>query len=273
MAGLRNDSWCEDLALQEDLAKYVRQGMQRKEMLDFLKRDFPMYAWRIPTLDRRLRHFHIFYTDRNVTVDEVKEAVGKELQGPGQLLGYRALHQKIRQEHLLNVPRDLVYAVMQELDPEGLESRAVGVKNKKKKQCFTARGPNWVHSVDGHNKLMGFQNDTFPLAIYGSIDTASRKLLWLRIWTTNREPRLIGRWYLEYLYESKVIPSYLRMDRGTETGIMATMHAFLRQHHGDMDPTETVIYGPSTANQVSVSDVPLFVLFVCFDFFLFSRRK
>ena len=32
---------------------------------------------------------------------------------------------------------------------------------------------------------------------------------------------------------------------------MATMHAFLNQHHGDMDPAETVIYGPSTANQVS----------------------
>ena len=77
-------------------------------MLDFLKRDFPRYAWSIPTLDRRLRHFNIFYTDTNVTVDEVKEDVGKELAGPGQLLGYRALHNKIRREHLLNVPRDLV---------------------------------------------------------------------------------------------------------------------------------------------------------------------
>ena len=52
----------------------------------------------------RLRYFNIFYTDTNVTLDEVKEAVGKELEGPGKLLGYRALHQKIRQEHLLNVP-------------------------------------------------------------------------------------------------------------------------------------------------------------------------
>ena len=112
----RNDSWRDDYALKEDLTKYVRQGMQRKEMLDFLKRDFPRYAWSIPTLDRRLRHFNIFYTDTNVTVEEVKEAVGKELAGPDQLLGYRA--QKIRQEHLLNVPRDLVYAVMQEIDPE-----------------------------------------------------------------------------------------------------------------------------------------------------------
>ena len=45
---------------------------------------------------RRLRYFNIFYTDTNVTLDEVKEAVGKELEGPGKLLGYRgrALHQK-----------------------------------------------------------------------------------------------------------------------------------------------------------------------------------
>ena len=43
------------------------------------------------------------------------------------------------------------------------------------------------------------------------------------------------------------------MDRGTETGILATMHAFMRRHHGDIDPMETVIYGPSTSNQVSLN--------------------
>ena len=41
------------------------------------------------------------------------------------------------------------------------------------------------------------------------------------------------------------------MDRGSETGIMATMHAFLRRHHDDVDPLETIIYGSSTSNQVS----------------------
>ena len=43
----------------------------------------------------------------------------------------------------------------------------------------------------------------------------------------------------------------LRVDRGTETGVMATMHSFLRRHHGHMDPTDTVVYGPSTENQVT----------------------
>jgi hypothetical protein len=106
--------------------------------------------------------------------------------------------------------------------------------------------------MDGHAKLMGFQKDTFPVGVYGCIDTASRKLLWLRVWTGNSDPNLIGRFYLDYLYESRMIASKIRIDKGTETGKMATLHAFLRRHHGDMDPLDTVIYGPSTANQVFI---------------------
>ena len=94
-------------------------------------------------------------------------------------------------------------------------------------------------------------DSTFPLAIYGCIDSASRKLLWLRIWVSNSDPKIIGRWYLDYLYESRILPSILRLDKGTETGIMATMQAFLHRNHRHMDPGDTVIYGPSTSNQVS----------------------
>lgn len=99
---------------------------------------------------------------------------------------------------------------------------------------------------------MGYQNSTFPLAVYGCMDTASRKLLWLRVWVSNSNPKIIGRWYMEYLYETKTISSMLRLDKGTETGTMATIHAFLRRNNGDMDdPSDTVLYGPSTSNQVS----------------------
>ena len=101
-----------------------------------------------------------------MSVDEVKEAVKKELDGPGKLLGYRAMHHKVRHDHDLNVPRDLVHAVMYDLDPKGLEARGpVGKKKTKTKGSFTTKGPNWVHSLDGHDKLMGYHNSTFPLAV------------------------------------------------------------------------------------------------------------
>ena len=89
---------------------------------------------------------------------------------------------------------------------------------------------------------MGFKNSTFPLAVYGAIDTASRKLLRLKVWVANSNPIIVGRRYLEYLYECRTMPSILRLDKGTETGIITTMHAFLRQSHGDMDPCDTDIW-------------------------------
>ena len=252
-AYFRNDSWKDDMFLKEEMCKYIKQGLQREEISDFLTRDFAQYAWSLRTLDRRLRYFDIYYHDKNVSVDKVKEAVKKELDGPGKLLGYREMYHKVRQDHELKVPRDLVHAAMYDLDPKGLEARGpVGKKKAKTKGSFSSKGPNFVHSLDGHDKLMGYQNSTYPLAVYGCIDTASRKLLWLRVWVTNSNPKVIGRWYLEYLYETKVIPSMIRLDRGTETGTMATIHAFLRRNHGDIDdPCDSIIYGPSTSNQVS----------------------
>ena len=89
--------------------------------MDFVSRDFSQYAWSLRTLDRRLHHFQICHTDRNVTVDEVEAAVKKELEGPGKLLGYRAFHKKIRQVYDLNMPRNLVYAVMYNVDADTLE--------------------------------------------------------------------------------------------------------------------------------------------------------
>ena len=245
--------WKNDEVLKVTIKKYVRQGLQRNEALDSLQRDFPQYPWSMRSLDRRMRHFEIHYNDSGADYETVKKAVKEELAGPGKLLGYRALHKKIRQKYDILVTRDRVYDMMYDIDPSGLVARG-GVgrkKSAKKKGNFTSLGTNWVHSLDGHDKLMGYQNSTFPLAIYGCMDTASRKLLWLRVWMSNHDPQLIGRWYLEYLMESLVMPSMIRIDKGTETGTMGTMHAFLRQAHEDIeDATDTVIYGPSTANQV-----------------------
>ena len=116
MADNRESTWTDDENLKEVLTKYVQQGLQRSEALDFLRREFPEYAWSIRSLDRRLRHFNIFYNDRSIEVQDVKEAVDEELKGPGKLLGYRALRKKIRSEHGLNVTWDQVYDVMSELD-------------------------------------------------------------------------------------------------------------------------------------------------------------
>ena len=133
MVDNRFSSWKEDDLLKDALKTYVKQGLQREEAIDFLRKDFPQYAWSIRTLDRRLRHFEVYYKDGTVSVEDVKEAVNKELEGPGKLLGYRSMHKKIRQKYDLLVTRDQVYDVMSDLDSEGLAARGgVGAKKARR---------------------------------------------------------------------------------------------------------------------------------------------
>ena len=56
-----------------------------------------------------------------MTVKEVEAAIKIELEEPGKLIGNIALHNKFRQVYDLNVPRDLVYTVMYNVDPDALE--------------------------------------------------------------------------------------------------------------------------------------------------------
>eukprot|EP00112_Aurelia_sp_Birch-Aquarium-sp1_P008488 Seg1936.6 transcript_id=Seg1936.6/GoldUCD/mRNA.D3Y31 product="hypothetical protein" protein_id=Seg1936.6/GoldUCD/D3Y31 len=142
---VRNDSWKENEDLRKDLEQYISQGLHRQEVLDFMKRDYEQYAWSLRSLDRRCSHFGIRRHNKDVSVDELRVAVQRELDGPGKLLGYRALHGKIRQVHKLNVPRDAVYDMMYDLDPDGLKNRALTNKRRKRvKGAFVTRGPNWI---------------------------------------------------------------------------------------------------------------------------------
>lgn len=135
-----NSDWENDEELKEDLERYVKQNLKRKEILDFVSDKYPMYAWSIRTLCRRLSHFNIRYIDYQTDLNDVQVAVQEEMKGPGQLLGYRALHKKIREIHHLKVPRDVVYAMMAEVDPRGLEERSgVGKRRQAPKGVFTSK--------------------------------------------------------------------------------------------------------------------------------------
>ena len=60
----------------------------------------------------------------------------------------------------------------------------------------------------------------------------------------------------EYLFEKKIVPARLRVDKGSETGDMATMHTFLRRGHDDLEnPCESYvrkIYSKSDRKMVEV---------------------
>ena len=195
--------WKEDNQLEQDLRKYIAQNLKRSEVLDFVKQDFPEYTWNPQRMPSSLWYsLHNYDTP----LAEVSAAVKKELEGPGRLLGYGGMNQKWRTEHNILLPRHLVHKMMAELDPEGLEARNLQRKRKKAKGHFSSKGLLRLVSLDGHEELCGYQNSTFPLRVYGCIDSFSCKVLFLFVCYCNSNPMIIGRMYLQYLFKTEVLP-------------------------------------------------------------------
>lgn len=99
----------------------------------------------------------------------------------------------------------------------------------------------------------------------------SRKVLWLKVSSTNRDPMVIARYYLEcvenaagkgernasYNFNTRYpvvgCPLIVRADLGTENCRVAKVHIAFRMHHDDsVAGPKSFIYGPSTAKIVSI---------------------
>ncbi|ESO91858.1 hypothetical protein LOTGIDRAFT_163218 [Lottia gigantea] len=181
---IRNVTWQENTDLKKSLVTYVEQNLKLCEILDFIESEYPDYAWSHRTLQRRMAYFSVKYVDSNLDLEHIETAVKQEMSGPGKLLGYRAMHKKIREIHHLNAPRNIVYDMMEYIDPEGL------------------KGSDYTMSLDGHDKICGYQK--------------------------------------------------IRVDKGTETGTLCTMQAYLKHLHTNEEraAVDSVIYGPSTENKI-----------------------
>ena len=160
------------------------------------------------------------------------------------------MNQKLRAKYSIHLPRHLVHSVMRDVDPEGIAAREVNKKIKKHKQPFTSEDPLQVVPLDGQDKLCGDQNLTFPLGVFDCLDIFSSKVLFVFLCFSDSEPEVIGKIYLKYLSKSKLLPYPLRVDRGTETGKMCSIHSFLSDRVSFLDDLlDSIIYGPSTSNK------------------------
>ena len=87
------------------------------------------------------------------------------------------------------VKRAKVMTLMRELDPESVESR----HKKRLGQCaYHTKGPNSIWYIDSHDKLK-----PFGFSVHGCINGFSRRLLWLEVGSTNKNPEVIVKYYLD----------------------------------------------------------------------------
>lgn len=175
-------------------------------------------------------------------LSEVREIITAELENSGECIGYRSMWRRLTLDHHVRVKRDDVLRIMRQIDPQGVELRKARRLRRRK---YYALGPNYIWHVDGYDKLA-----PFGFCIHAAIDGYSRRILWLEVSSSNKNSKLIARYYLETLNEIGCTPRLLRCDMGTENAMLSLLQPYFRYFARDsMAKMRSFMYGKSTSNQ------------------------
>ncbi len=219
---------------------YFKKGFTYEEIRMFLEtRHNIMISLR--TLKTRLAAMGLKRRNVIYDINNVRERIQQEINGPGCSGGYRSVWHTLRLEGM-QVPRQQVQETLKELDPEGCEERRAKCLRRRK---YRNPGPNHAWHMDGYDKLKPYG---FP--IHGCIDGFSRRILWLEMARTNNDPAVVANFYLKTIVEEGGCPTILRTDNGTENVVVAGMQCFFRcDGTDDYAGVRAHRYGTSPANQ------------------------
>ena len=86
-----------------------------------------------------------------------------------------------------------------------------------------SEGPNYTWHKNGHDKLK-----PFGFSVHGCIDGFSRKLIWLKVGSSNKNPNVIVHYYLDAISELGGVPHVIKADDGTKHALIEPIHRYLR---------------------------------------------
>ena len=226
------------------VGNYFNLGFTYKEIVGFLALQHGISAC-TRTVRRILKRLNLTRANNisEAPLDQVLSAVLEELDNScGSFLGYRRLTARLREKYQLLVRRDTVMRVLRVVDPEGVDCRR---RSRLKRRRYITPGPNYIWHVDGWDKLA-----PFGFFIHGTIDGYSRRILWLEVNSTNKNPRVIANHYLATVGQLKGVPQRIRSDLGTENTNISFLQKYFRWQDNDNHAgPQSFVQGKSSANQ------------------------
>lgn len=156
--------------------------------------------------------------------------------------GYRTIWKFLRTQTNVVATQEQIRFLLKELDPEGVELRS---RHRLRRRTYVNHGPNYLVHTDGYDKLK-----PYGIAIHGCIDGYSRRILWLEASSSNNDPKIVGRYYIDFLKKLGRVPRCVRSDAGTENVIIRDLQIALRLAHDDTNAgCRSFLEGRSTGNQ------------------------
>lgn len=156
------------------------------------------------------------------TVESIREVM-VQLRETYPNAGAREMVSLLFHEQEMSVSRSIVCKYFAVYEPHLVKVRKAG----RLQRCrFWAAGVNDIWAVDQHDKWL-----RFGLALHTGIEPFSGKIMWMRIWHSNRNPQLILSYYLDVVTDLGYIPLVTQSDAGTENFGIANAQTMLRQWH------------------------------------------
>ena len=141
----------------------------------------------------------------------------EELNGSGSRVGYRRVHRTLVSKGLV-VRKHNVRHLIKELDSKGVKLRK---RRRLYRRKYSNPVSNFIWHIVGYDKLK-----YYGFSIHGCIDGFFRRILWLHVGASNKDPNVTAKLYLDRLSEFGRVPKYIRAKDGTEHSIIEPMHIY-----------------------------------------------
>lgn len=207
------------------IVKYFKYGYTYSKICSMLHQRHEI-SLSLRTLKRRMKSIGL--KRRSIVespIEEIAAAIILECTESGSCLGYRSMWARLKTKYHFTVKRGTVSHLLSIIDPGGVEGRK---RRRLHRRIYKVPGPNFMIHIDGHDKLK-----TYGFSIHGATDGYSRKVLWLKVADTNKNPKVTAKYFLQTIKKYKKLPTKVRCDKGTENVIIAKLQKALRYEHED----------------------------------------
>ena len=98
--------------------------------------------------------------------------------------------------NILPITKQPTYSLDRETVQVALQSLNRGVSFRQAhqfhKRTYRVKGPNQLQQIDDNDKLK-----PFGFSVHECIDGYSRKVLWLEVCSSNKNPRIVAKFYID----------------------------------------------------------------------------
>ncbi|KAJ7077337.1 hypothetical protein C8R44DRAFT_836761 [Mycena epipterygia] len=231
--------------IREPLETYFNLDLHDTEIAQHLEShyDTSRYGCSVVSVRRLRRKWRLKSTRQQKHTPESIEGmvldIKKKFPHRGTLAVRKNLHQAL---HFDGPSSNLstVKTLLKQLEPDAVRER-----KGKKFYCskFYAAGTNDCWTPDQHDKW----GPRFGLWLHNGIDPFTGYNNWMKVWWTNKNPRLVGKYYLDACHTLGAIPVFTQSDPGNENNGIANAQTIMRQ---TLVPT---LFGTLQHNEVNWS--------------------